>query len=723
MRPCLLLVIPAVAGPIMINAQTLDWAHAIGGNSADRTFSVAVDDAGNVLSVGTFSLSMDLDPGPGVFTVSSVSDLDVFIRKVDAAGNFLWGGSFGSVSFDEARSVTTDANNNVVVTGLFRGSVDVDLGAGVSTLTTGVSTDAFVVKYAANGTLLWARQLGGTSADEGRAVAVDDAGNVLVTGFFSGTVDLDPGPGVQTTATTGFQDVFVLKLDPAGNLLWAHGIGGAGTDIGNGIATDPSGAVFVTGQFQGTVGFDPGPGTAALSSAGDLDMFVLKLTSGGALDWAGRIGGALFDRANRMATDLSGACYITGDLEGDIDVDPGPATVTITPVGSMDGVLVKLDGSGVFQWAVHLAGTGITLETCDDVAVDPAGHVHITGRVGSPMDIDPGPGSTVLTSVASTDIFAASYTATGSLRWGFAVGGGSIDHGRAIAVGPSAEVVVGGEFNTSVDMDPGTGTTTITGPGQHGFVAKYAQPGCRQGLLALKVLLEGPYDIGTGLMADPLRALGHLPLQEPYTAMGHTPSGALTTTPGVLAVTGPDAIVDWVLVELRDPVLPATVVDARSALLQRDGDVVDVDGTSPVLFCDQDDVPYKLAVRHRNHLGVMTAADHVLSGTPLSIDLGLGTTAVFGTDARHAVGGAELLWQGNVRYDGVVKYTGTNNDRDPILVRIGGFVPTAILNGYWPEDVNMDGTVKYAGAGNDRDRVLLTIGGSVPTATRAQQLP
>ncbi|HMQ75169.1 MAG TPA: hypothetical protein PKE21_01590 [Flavobacteriales bacterium] len=723
MRPHRLLLTMAIAAPVLSGAQTLEWAHAIGGNSADRTFSVAVDDAGNVLTVGTFSLSMDLDPGPGVFTVSSVSDLDVFIRKVDAAGTFLWGGSFGSVSFDEARSVTTDANNNVIVTGLFRGTVDVDLGAGVTTLTAGVSTDAFVVKYAATGALLWARQVGGTIADEGRAVAVDDAGNVLITGFFSGTVDLDPGTGAQPATATGFQDVFVMKLDPSGNLLWAHGIGGTGTDTGNGIATDPSGAVLITGQFQGTVDFDPGTGTAALTAAGDLDMFVLKLTSSGALEWAGRIGGALVDRANRIATDLSGACYITGDLEGDIDVDPGPATVTVSPVGSMDGVLVKLDGSGVFQWAVHLAGSGSTLETCDDVAVDPAGHVYVTGRVGSPMDIDPGPGSTVLTSVASTDVLTVSYTTTGTLRWGFAVGGASIDHGRAIAIGPAGEVVVGGEFNTSVDMDPGAATTTIAGPGQHGFAAKYAQPGCRQGLLALKVLLEGPYDIGTGLMADPLRALGLLPFNEPYTAMGHAPSGALSTAPGVLAVSGPDAIVDWVLVELRDPVQPAVVVDARSALLQRDGDVVDVDGSSPVLFCDQDDVPFKVAVRHRNHLGVMTAADHVLSGIPLSIDLSLGTTAVFGTGARHTVGGVELLWQGNVRYDGVVKYTGTNNDRDPILVRIGGLVPTATLNGYWPEDVNMDGTVKYAGAGNDRDRVLLTIGGSVPTATRPQQLP
>jgi len=71
----------------------------------------------------------------------------------------------------------------------------------------------------------------------------------------------------------------------------------------------------------------------------------------------------------------------------------------------------------------------------------------------------------------------------------------------------------------------------------------------------------------------------------------------------------------------------------------------------------------------------------------------------------------------------VIKYTGGNNDRDPILQRIGGVSPTATLPGYWPEDVTLDGLVKYTGAGNDRDRLLLTIGGSVPTNTRSEQLP
>ncbi|MBK6753839.1 MAG: hypothetical protein IPG69_09635 [Flavobacteriales bacterium] len=101
-------------------------------------------------------------------------------------------------------------------------------------------------------------------------------------------------------------------------------------------------------------------------------------------------------------------------------------------------------------------------------------------------------------------------------------------------------------------------------------------------------------------------------------------------------------------------------------------------------------------------------------------------TSTFGTNARKSVTGTfptQSLWAGDVTFNGQVKYAGGGNDRDPILVKIGGLVPTATVNGYWPEDVNLNGQVKYAGGSNDRDPILVTIGGTIPTAVRLQQLP
>jgi len=240
--------------------------------------------------------------------------------------------------------------------------------------------------------------------------------------------------------------------------------------------------------------------------------------------------------------------------------------------------------------------------------------------------------------------------------------------------------------------------------------------------IAMKVFLEGPYQTANGLMTDSLRKQGWLPLTEPYTALGLAITGPSTTTLGVLGVTGNNAIVDWVVVELRNATTPTIVLERRAALLQRDGDVVGVNGTSTLGFCSVAG-NYRVAVRHRNHLGAMTLNGVALNSTPTTIDLTNGSVSTYGASALKNASGVNMLWAGNVFFDATLQYVGGGNDRDPILVRIGGSVPTASAIGYFVEDVNMNGAVHYVGGANDRDPILVNIGGSVPTATRAEQLP
>ncbi len=241
-------------------------------------------------------------------------------------------------------------------------------------------------------------------------------------------------------------------------------------------------------------------------------------------------------------------------------------------------------------------------------------------------------------------------------------------------------------------------------------------------VVAMKVLLDGPYRTANALMIDSLRALGHLPLTEPYTAMGRIVSGPTATTAPVFATTGANAIVDWVLVELRSTTSPYTVLEARAGLLQRDGDVVGVDGSSPLGFC-QDAGNYRVSVRHRNHLGCMTGVAVALGSTSTTVDLTTSAMSTYGTNARRTLANVQTLWSGNVIANTELKYVGQDNDRDPILSAIGGSVPTNTVFGYLMSDVNMDGQVKYVGANNDRDPILTNIGGTVPTSVLGEQLP
>lgn len=250
----------------------------------------------------------------------------------------------------------------------------------------------------------------------------------------------------------------------------------------------------------------------------------------------------------------------------------------------------------------------------------------------------------------------------------------------------------------------------------------------------LKVHLHGPYDSQTGLMRDDLRTNGLIPLEEPYAAMGYEYVGGLgsfLSFPNIFNIQGPTAIVDWVIVELRDPTDPAKVVSSRAGLLQRNGFIRDVDFDHGIQLC----APagrYFVAVRHRNHLGIMAARPVELVNYFFSeaeaeasfIDLTSPDLVTYRNDeARKQVDDVMVLWAGDVNFDGRIIYTGEGNDRDIVLGTIGGVVPTATVQGYSQADVDLSGEVKYTGERNDRDPILQSIGGVVPTQTRIGYLP
>jgi hypothetical protein len=235
--------------------------------------------------------------------------------------------------------------------------------------------------------------------------------------------------------------------------------------------------------------------------------------------------------------------------------------------------------------------------------------------------------------------------------------------------------------------------------------------------LNVKLFLQGAYDQATGLMRDDLRSRGFLPTAQPYTAMARTSyhTGTETTTAAVLATTGSNAIVDWVLLELRTGTGVATRVATRAALVQRDGDVVDMDGVSPVTFSNRAAASYYVVATHRNHLGVMSEVAVPLSVTANICDF-TGAYDGFGNYAQKAIGNLNALWAGNATHTGATHrsliFSGANNDPDGVKNDVltsplnplfnNSYVPT----GYKLGDTNLDGDVKYQGPANDVDNLI-----------------
>ena len=442
-------------------SPNLAWAKSMGGINNDESKGVAVDGAGNVYTTGRFAGTVDFDPNAGVFNLTSVGSNDIFITKFDTTGNLVWAKCIGGTSDDLGNSIAVDASGNVYTTGYFVGTADFDPNAGISNLTSATLRDIFVSKLNASGNLVWAKRIGGTGDDIGYSIAVDATGNIYTTGAFQITVDFNPNASVLNLTSTGNYDIFVSKLNAAGNLVWAKAMGNAtSNDIGNSIAIDATGNVYTTGYFQGTVDFDPNAGVLNLTSAGNADIFVSKLGATGNLVWAKSMGGTSNDFGNSIAVDASGNVYTTGYFGGTVDFDPNAGDLNLTSTGFLDIFVSKLNATGNLVWAKAMGGT--TNVVGFGITVDATGNVYITGYFQGIVDFDPSAGISNLTASGSTDIFVSKLASTGNFAWAKSMGGISNDFGSSIAVDAIGNVYTTGSFGSTVDFDPNARVSNLT---------------------------------------------------------------------------------------------------------------------------------------------------------------------------------------------------------------------------------------------------------------------
>ena len=378
------------------SAGALLWVQTFGGDSfSENCWSLAVDGAGNAIIAGFFSGSVDFDPGPGSTILVSAGNNDAYVAKFASNGNFVWAKQVGGANHEFARGVAVDAGGTISVVGGFYGTGDFDPGPGVFNMTSSGFKDAFVLRLTAAGDLVWSRQLSGNSQDEeAYGVAVDGMGNVYATGSFFNTVDFDPGPGTFNLSSAGGDDIFLVKLDAAGNLGWAKSVGGSGGgDNGWSVTLDASNGVYAVGAFFGTVDFNPGAGVANLTSAGGQDIYVLKLDTSGNYVWARGLGSS---NANIGYDVTVGGqdVYVTGYYAGSAEFTFEGQTVTLTSAGGDDIFVARLDSTGTLKWA-GLMGGG-SGDQGRGIAVDASNAIYTTGSFGATADFDPGGGQVLV---------------------------------------------------------------------------------------------------------------------------------------------------------------------------------------------------------------------------------------------------------------------------------------------------------------------------------------
>lgn len=422
-----------------------DWAKQLDrrtGLSFEEGYYIGVDANKNVYLAGNYRNTMDLDPGANEYNVSGYWD-QMFIIKFDPAGNFIWGKSIGGDRFTLCRDFEVDLAGNIYATGKFGGTTDFDPGPAKYELTAipTVGTenyDIFTIKLDTDGNLSWAARAGDLDQDMGNSIAIDNSGNVFTTGRYVGTVDFDPGAAVFNLGNDGVSNTFITKFDKDGNFIWAKNFSGNFSGYGSCIETDDVGNIYVSGTYEGTVDFDPGPRTQYLTSDFySRTPFISKLDASGNLIWVKENQGG-----------------------GAFKVNSQQQVVTISSMAGGQGVITKYDVNGNVVWSKITGGRPASSHlSSSPIRLDEADNIYLTGEFHSTQDFDPGPGIYNMSAdgLTSNDAFICRLNANGDLVWAKRFGNYIEENAMSIAIDTAGDVYTSGIYVATVDFDPGPG--------------------------------------------------------------------------------------------------------------------------------------------------------------------------------------------------------------------------------------------------------------------------
>lgn len=430
---------------------------------------MAADADGNTYIAGEFTGTVDFDPGPSVVNLDSGAPnvQAVFVAKYTADGQLAWAHTGSPRFVGGVSALAIDSDGDVLVYGVFVGIVDFDPGTGQANLGTG-GRDIFVWKLDSDGNYIWATSISSPGNSEGSgSLAVDGAGNFVVTGIFNGVTDFDPGFGSYPMTAVGTQDSFVAKYDRNGGLMWAKQFASQGTIGSTSLALDSVGQIYIAGRFRQTADLDPGPTSTNFTADGASDAFLAKLDVYGNLAWAHTWGGpdtsvGETDRATAIVVDGNDDIYVAGQFTGTVDFDPGPGVSQLSALGTTDSFVSKFDDCGHLSWTRQTDGN--SYQNITRMSLDRRGNLLLAGTFSGQADFDPGAGFFPLD--GAQDFFAAKWDFAGNFVWAGAYSGNiNPELPAGIAVDRLGRILTVGWFFGTIDANPGPGGFDLTSAG------------------------------------------------------------------------------------------------------------------------------------------------------------------------------------------------------------------------------------------------------------------
>lgn len=449
---------------------SLEWATYYGGAGFDLGTVLNCDNLGNVYLTGASWMSLNIAT-TGSYQSTNAGDFDAFLAKFDNDGNRLWATYYGGESVDYALGLACDQHNRVYISGITQSTTGIATAGSAQPVYAGIGGDDYLVRFDTAGARIWATYCGSTGDEYNGLCATDNFGHVYLVGNTTGNDNIYSN-GHQSTNGGGANDAFIVQYDTSGNKIWGSFYGGSGDDMGDGVACDRIGNVYLSGHTNSTSGIATS-GSHQPANGGGYDDYLVKFNMSGVRQWATYYGGSAAENNGNLrnvACDKNNYVYMSGSTESTAGIAT-TGSYQATPGGGIDAFLVKFNDNGGRLWATYYGGSG------DDnggaLACDLSANIFWCGFTTSTDSIATTGSHQTVFAGGSHDAYLTKFNSSGEQIFGTYYGGGGLDEGYAVGFDFVGNAFIsGGTTSGTAIATPGAFSTTYAG-GIAVFLAKF----------------------------------------------------------------------------------------------------------------------------------------------------------------------------------------------------------------------------------------------------------